>query len=115
MPHLPRSLNACGTPDFNAVLKEEIVALGPEVLPLQQGLTTGSIALGDKLSAMILSTRETPAAIHVRAGLFFTSIIAGCACADDPTPVDENSEYCEVALEIDRESGAVRVALADDA
>jgi hypothetical protein len=106
-----RSLKAWGTCDFEGQLKEEIIALGPEVLPLQQGLTTGSIALTDKLGVMILNVTEAPDSLRVRAGLFYTSIIAGCACADDPTPVDEHAEYCEVELEIDRHTGELRACL----
>ncbi|WP_018232549.1 hypothetical protein [Thioalkalivibrio thiocyanodenitrificans] len=113
MPRLNRSLQAHGTAGFETTLKEEIVALGPQVLPLQQGLTSGSVGLGDRLGAMILRTSETPRTLHVRAGIFYTSIIAGCACADDPTFVGENTEYCEVDLEIDRETGEVRVSLAE--
>ena len=114
MPRLTRSLNALGTPAFESVLKEEIAALGVAGLPLQAGLRTGSVALDDRLQVMILAVEEAPDNLRVRAGLFYTSIIAGCACADDPTPVDENAEYCEVALEIDRRDGGLGVRLAGD-
>ena len=40
-----------------------------------------------------------------------SGIIAGCSCADDPTPVDTTTEYCELQLEIDRESAETRVIL----
>jgi hypothetical protein len=102
MPRLIRSIQAWGTPRFEAVLREEIAQLGAGVLPLQAGLTSGSIGLDDKVSAMILGVTEAPDAIRVRAGIFYTSILAGCACADDPTPENENAEYCQVELEIDR-------------
>jgi hypothetical protein len=111
MPRLIRSIQAWGTPRFEAVLREEIAQLGAGVLPLQAGLTSGSIGLDDKVSAMILGVTEAPDAIRVRAGIFYTSILAGCACADDPTPENENAEYCQVELEIDRASGEARVRL----
>lgn len=105
MPRLIRSLQAWGTHAFESTLKAELMALGTELLPLEQGLRTGSVALSDKLGVMVLDAGETPSEIRVRAGIFFTSIIAGCACADDPTPVNENAEYVEVDLRIDRLSG----------
>lgn len=114
MPQLTRSLAAWGTPAFEATLKEEIAQLGGRFLPLQEGLRSGSTSLDSGLSAMILRVAETPHAIQVRAGIFYRSIVSGCSCADDPTPIDENSEYCVVELEIDRESGETRATLAED-
>ena len=109
---LARSLAAWGTPAFATTLKEEIARLGADFLPLQEGLRSGSTSLDSRLDAMILRASASPVAIHVRAGIFYTSIVSGCSCADDPTPIEEGAEYCEVELEIDRESGEARVALA---
>ncbi|HDP88578.1 MAG TPA: hypothetical protein ENN42_01260 [Thioalkalivibrio sp.] len=114
MTTLSQSLAAFGTADFEATARREIEQLGLDGLPLQQGLQTGSIARDDKLSAMIIGVNEAPQELHVRAGLFYTSIIAGCACADDPTPLDENTEYCEVLVDIDRGTGQATVRLASD-
>ena len=113
MPILTRSIQAWGTPAFESTLKAEIAQLGAEALPLQQGLSAGSVGLDDNVSAIILGVSESPSAVHVRAGLFYTSIIAGCACADDPTPENEYTEYCELELEIDRVSGETQVRLAE--
>lgn len=115
MPHLTKSLNAWGTPDFMDTLKREIEGLGAGELPLQQGLSTGSYAVDRGLKAMVLAVSEEPAALRVRAGIFYSGIIAGCSCADDPTPVDEHSEYCEVRLDIDKATGETAVALLRDA
>jgi hypothetical protein len=112
MPRLTRSLAAWGTPAFETTLKEEITQLGVDALPLQQGMASGSTSLDSSLSAMILRVTETPGSLQVRTGIFYTSILSGCSCADDPTPVEESTEYCEVELDIDRESGETRVALA---
>lgn len=114
MLQLTRSLAAWGTPAFEATLKEEIAQRGAGFLPLQEGLRTGSTSLDSELEVMILRVAETPHAIQVRAGIFYSSIVSGCSCADDPTPIDENSEYCVVELEIDRESGEARATLAED-
>jgi hypothetical protein len=102
MIRLSKTLNAWGTPDFESVLKEEIEQLNVKQLPLQQGLSTSSYALDNKVKARIISASESANFIHAKIGIFYTGIIAGCSCADDPTPINENNEYCEVQLEINK-------------
>jgi hypothetical protein len=114
VPRLTRSLESFGTPAFEAVLKEELAALGPDALGLQLALSTGNTALPDGIGIMILSLQETSNAVQVRAGVFFTSIIGGCACADDPTPETANAEYCEIDITIDRRTGEALVSAAGD-
>jgi hypothetical protein len=105
------ALNAWGTPDFNAILRQEIERLTADQLPLQQGLSTGSHALDNRLRAMIISAADKGNTIRARAGIFYTGIIAGCSCADDPSPVNEENEYCEVQLDIDKATAATTVVL----
>lgn len=113
MLHFPLALAAWSGPDFKSVLKAEIEALDPALLPLQAALTQTS-HVGDRpLGATILSVEESGGCLRVKAGLFFSGIIAGCSCADDPTPVDEISEYGEVLFEIDPASGKASVRLLD--
>lgn len=111
MPTFTKSLHAWQTPAFEETLRTELEALGVDQLPLQAGLRQGSHALADTVSASILGTTEDATAIHVKAGLFYRSLIAGCNCADDPTPDDELNEYCEIRVSIDRASGAVTLTL----
>jgi hypothetical protein len=111
MIRLSRALNAWGTPEFNGVLVQEIEQLTIDQLPLQQGLSTGSHALDNRVKAMILSVVDEGGYIRARAGIFYTGIIAGCSCADDPTPVNEENEYCEVQLDIDKATAGTTVVL----
>lgn len=106
-----KSLYAWGTSDFKDALKKELEQLDPEQLPLQQGLSAGSHVQGDKFTVLILGVSEENDFIHARAGIFYTSIIAGCSCADDPTPVSELNEYCEVQLDIDKKTAEAKVTL----
>jgi hypothetical protein len=105
------ALNAWGTPEFNGILKQEIEQLTIEQLPLQQGLTSSSHALDDRLRAVIISVVDERRVIRAKAGIFYTGIIAGCNCADDPSPVNEESEYCEVQLDIDKTTAETTVVL----
>ena len=111
MIRLTKSLQTWGSPSFASMLKQEITQLGVGQLPLQQGLTYSSIALEDKLDVMIISTTETTDMLHIKAGIFYSGIIAGCSCADDPTPVDLNAEYCVVLIAIDKTSAQTTVTL----
>lgn len=108
---LSGALREWGTPDFELLLKREIGALDGSRLPLQAGLARSSHVLGRVDGVVILGTVEEPGTLRVRAGLFYPGIVAGCSCADDPTPVDEITEYCEVEIEIDRRTGSARVTL----
>jgi hypothetical protein len=111
MIRLPKSAAAWGAAAFTDVLKRELGAMGADQLPLQQGMSTGSHAMDRRISVMIISVADDPDHIHVKAGIFYTGIIAGCSCADDPTPVDEQAEYCEVRLEINKATAATAISL----
>lgn len=114
MIRLPNSLKAWDTPEFKDVLKQEIEALDAGALPLQQGLTASSHVTDQPFHAMIIGVGEEAGLLRVKAGIFYTGVIAGCSCADDPTPIDEQNEYCVVQLEIDRTTAATTVALLAD-
>lgn len=97
-----RACDASGHPDLESILKQEIEALGAGRLPLAQGLTIGSHVAGDVIQARIISVVQDDTRIQVRAGIFFEGILAGCSCADDPTPVEPQNEYCEIQFDIDK-------------
>ena len=102
MLRLPDSLAAWNSPSFAAVLQREIAGLGGAALPLQSCLTATSVALDDKIELMVIGAVEEPDCIRVKVGVFFAGIVAGCSCADDPTPVEPQNEYCELLLTIDK-------------
>ncbi len=107
------SLLAWDTDAFNAVFIKEICALDLNDLPLQEGLSHSSYANSDNLAAMVLNKKSDDNKLFIKSGLFYTGVIAGCNCADDPTPVDENIEYCEVLFSIDRQTAETTVSLLD--
>ena len=109
---LKNAARAWGNADFETVLKKELKALGLDGLPLQQGLASSSVALDDRLQVVLLSVEDDPQQIMVRASLFYTGIIAGCSCADDPSPVDEQNEHCQVLVIIQKPSGQTSIQLA---
>lgn len=114
MIRLTRALNAWGTPDFEGILKDEIAQMDVEQLPLQQGLSTGSQVIDGNRQAMIIGVSETVGVIRVKAGIFYSGILGGCSCADDPTPVNEENEYCVVQLDINKQTAETTVALLEE-
>jgi hypothetical protein len=111
MIRLPYSLNARGTPEFETALKREIEQLDAGLLPLQQGLSASSYVTDRPFQAMIISVNEEAGLIRAKAGIFYTGVIAGCSCADDPTPIDEQTEYCVLQFDIDRATAETTVTL----
>jgi len=105
------SLLAWDTDTFNTTFIEEVSALDESTLPLQQGLSYSSYANSDNLTATVLNKNSDDNFLFIKAGLFYTGVIAGCNCADDPTPVDENNEYCEVVFTIDKKTAVSSVSL----
>jgi len=111
---LGRVLDAWGTPAFRDVLKAALEQLTVEQLPLQQGLSQSSYACDDSITVVIISVAEASGSIRATAGLFYTGIIPGCSCADDPAPVDEYAEHCEVQIDINMQTAETVVSLLSD-
>ena len=114
MIRLTKTLNAWGSASFEAVLKAEIEQLDAGLLPLQQGLSSTSHVTDSPHQAIIMRVSDDEDFIRVKAGIFYSGIIAGCSCADDPTPIDEQTEYCEVQIEINRMTAEATVVLLEN-
>lgn len=114
MIRLKKALKAWKTPGFNQALKTEIESLDAGQLPLQQGLSMASYASEDKLSTIILASNDDAEFIHAKAGIFFTGLIAGCSCADDPTPNNEYNEYCEIQIDINKQTAKTNISLVNE-
>ena len=92
-------------------MKEEIQRLDHSILPLQEGLSQSSHVSDTKISIVVLKASESRDSIRVKTGIFYAGIIAGSCCADDPTPVSENTEYCEVLFNINKITAETVVTL----
>lgn len=111
---LTAAARAWGTADFPATLKRELAAHAAE-LPLQQALTGTSAVSDEAVTVVLLDAQADTGQIHAKVGVFFGGILAGCSCADDPTPVEPQTEYCELRLILDRTIGQATVELIDGA
>jgi hypothetical protein len=111
MIRLMESSRAWGGADFNERFKAEVEQLPAESLPLQQGLALSSYVSAEPFKVMVISASAEPQALRVKAGIFYSGIIAGCSCSDDPSPTDVQAEYCDLEFVIDRATGEAQVAL----
>lgn len=111
---LDKTLSAWNTNEFEDVFKGEVEQLGMEHLPLQQALTQGSYASDKGLKVLVINASARQESIHVKAGIFYTGILPGCACTDDPAPDNEYTEYCEVLFIIDLQTAESTVRLLSD-
>jgi len=109
---LPQSLQAWETPQFAEIFCHEVERLPHGSLPLHLALSMGSHVINRPPKLMLLSSAADETHLTLKAGVFFNTVIAGCSCADDPTPADENNEYCELWFLIDRCSGITQARVA---
>ncbi|MCU7854030.1 MAG: hypothetical protein KZQ80_17675 [Candidatus Thiodiazotropha sp. (ex Monitilora ramsayi)] len=114
MIELKRALSAWGSADFRKVLKAEIEQLPSDTLPLQEGMSHSSYVSEEPFKVMIIDIRDDTDIIYAKVGIFYSGIIAGCSCADDPTPIDSQPEYCLVCLNIDKQTAWTGVSLLPD-
>lgn len=101
---LPQALRDWSTGAFEQSLKNELLQLDPDLLPLQQGVARGGYADPGRLAITLLEKSATATHLVARVGLFYHEIIAGCSCGDDP--VVEHA-YSEMRIRIERQSAVV--------
>lgn len=111
---LPLTLSAWKTDDFEQTFKKELAEVSHDQLPLQKALSLSSYVSEDKVSPILIRASETGTQLLIKAGVFYTGIIAGCSCADDPTPLDTQNEYCEILLDIDLATAEASVQLVEE-
>jgi hypothetical protein len=95
------SVSRYGSPDFATDLSRELTALPEGSLPImgEQGGLIDTASIG----VTLLSAHADAGRIVVVIGVFFTELVGGCSCGDDPFSV---SGYKELCLRIDRSDGA---------
>jgi hypothetical protein len=112
---LEKALKAWGTPAFEDTVKEEIAKTDTAQLPLQKGLAHSSYVSDGDISVVVLDVRDTGEVVRLKTGIMYAGIDAGSCCADDPTPVSEQTEYCEVQFDIDKATGDATATLLETA
>ena len=111
--YLKNILSTINSPEFKQTIKDEISQLDKSLLPLQQGMSLSSYVGSAPFSVVILNTSNDEYYVNIKTGIFYTGIIAGCSCSDDPSPTDEQNEYCELLFSVNKETEYTEVELLD--
>ena len=105
------SRNAWEQDDFDLICKHEIESLDKNLLPLQQGLQQTSHVGSSDISVVILNSSDNKDSILVKTSIFYSGTIAGSCCADDPTPIEEMPEHCELLFEINKTTAETKISV----
>lgn len=103
-----------GNPNFENILKVEIQEIEPEQLPLQKGLSQTCYVFDSDTQVLVLNIKESESNIIAKTGIFYEGIITGSCCDSGPTPVCEQTEYCEVQFNINKLTAEATVALLEN-
>ncbi len=107
------ALNAWLTPLFSDMLQQEIKQLNEAQLFLQQALKHGSHATVDDMKLIMLSANDDNDYIYAKVGVFYNSVVSGCHCDDDPSPMSVEIEYCELNFSLNKKTAEVDIELLD--
>lgn len=108
---LDQALRQWGTPGFEQVLKTELENLPAGSLPLHKATTQGGVIADCTVTFSVLGSRADAAEISIRAGVFFTELVAGCNCSDPPF---EANVYCLLEIAINRKNAEATVRIVSD-
>jgi hypothetical protein len=92
------SLRQRQSTDFEHDLKHSLENLPSGTLPLEKGTSQGGYVDDSDISVTIINISEAEDHILAKVGIFFTEIVVGCGCGDDPLPVNT---YCEMLVNIE--------------
>jgi hypothetical protein len=106
MPKFLNSLRAWKSDDFARILKSEIENLERGALPLEKGVSQGGVVDASELAVTVFGAADNGAAIQANVGVFFTEIVGGCSCGDEPVA---NDAYCEMQIRIDKATADVEI------
>ena len=94
---LAESLKHWKSASFKDVFRSELLSLDTTFLPLHLATNQGGHVDYSSIGLTILSTSEDENFVNVKTGIFFTEIVGGCNCDDDPS---EANSYCILLINI---------------
>lgn len=110
MVDLSNTRAAWGADNFSDVLKNEMRTIAPDLLPLYIESAQGGLMDFNDISISILSATENEKTLDLKVGLFYTELVGGCNCDDDPTPVNS---WGTLEIIIERKTAATYFSLLD--
>ncbi len=108
MIRFPNALRDWHSDTFRNSLKSEIENLRAGSLPLLYGVSHGGVPDESDISATVLRVTDDGRVIQTHVGIFFTEILAGCSCGDEPMSMQG---YCEMQISIDKATAEAEINL----
>jgi hypothetical protein len=102
MTRLNVSLSDCHPDRFARQLKVALEHLPPGTLPLAQATTQGGLVDDSDISVTVVAVHDDGDFIRARVMVFFSEIVGGCSCGDDPL---SSTAQGELEVSIERRSG----------
>ena len=100
--------------NFKTVFIYEVEQLEGHLLPLQVALRYSNYAVLDEFKTMVISIQETDRTLEIKTGIAYNGVVAGCNCVDDPTPLNEQTEFCECLFKIDKQTAQTTIQLIEN-
>jgi len=108
---LTESLKHWNTASFKDTFKSELLSLYTTALPLHLATNQGGHVNYSRIGLTILSTSEDENLVNVKTGIFFTEIVGGCNCDDDPI---EANTYCVLLIAINKTTADCHFSIEED-
>jgi hypothetical protein len=105
MPRFPKTLKANSAEACKYALKSELESLDRGSLPLASGTAQGGLIDDSRIAATVFEVRNGADRIRAGVGIFFSEIVGGCSCGDDPVVAPA---YCRLLVTIDRKTAEAR-------
>ncbi len=83
---------------FAQRLKSALEHLPPGTLPLAQATTQGGRVDDSDISVTVVALRDDGDFIRARVMVFFSEVVGGCSCGDDPLASNAQGEF-EVSID----------------
>ncbi len=104
---LGQRLCLAGGDQFAPALAAALRTLPPGTLPLLAGCTRGGMVDDGDLEVSVLTLMEEGGRVTARVGVFFSEVVGGCNCSEDPVA---NNAYCVLQVTFDRRSGLAEIS-----
>ncbi|MGB5261534.1 MAG: glucosamine--fructose-6-phosphate aminotransferase [Gammaproteobacteria bacterium] len=110
-PRLPAAVRDWGTEYFEQTLKDEIEALDAAWLPLFTGTRQGGRVDAADIAATVLGSCAHEQTIQARVGVFFSEVVGGCSCGDEPFL---QPAYCLLLVTIEKRTAQAGFAVIEE-
>lgn len=111
MPRLVNALRDWDSDFFARTLKSEIENLPAGTMPLDQGTSQGGFVDDENIAVTVLRAKDGEDSVQADVGVFFTEVVAGCSCGDEPMA---QHAYCEIRVRIDKATAETEFSVIPD-